>query len=215
VDWLIGALSRPPRKPDRYTAQQQVVVRWSGKQQQADGNQLVAWAMPGERNQEPGHSMAVTRVPRPRPTSHAARRQPHQLALVCTAGVICGLAADQRDNPLLAIRCRSLLAASANATVGAHPYCKGDRIELSEEEQKDVDALTEPREVSNPYKVVEDPRVPESTETVKAVEEPDGERVKPVPPQDAAEANLTAPGIEAEQAVEAEREAKAAQEKSK
>jgi hypothetical protein len=46
--------------------------------------------------------------------------------------------------------------------------------------------------VSNPYKVVEDPKVPESTETVKAVEELDGERVKPVLTQDAAEANLSA-----------------------
>ena len=82
-------------------------------------------------------------------------------------------------------------------TKDCYPYCKGDRIELSEEEQKDVDALAKQREVSNPYKVVEDPKVPESTETVKAVEEPDGERVKPVLPQDAAEANLSAPGVEA------------------
>jgi hypothetical protein len=94
-------------------------------------------------------------------------------------------------------------------TKDCYPYCKGDRIELSEEEQKDVNALAEQREVSNPYKVVEDPKVPESTETVKAVEEPAGERVKPVVSQDAAEANLSAPGVEAEQAVEAEREAKA------
>jgi hypothetical protein len=109
-----------------------------------------------------------------------------------------------------------------------YPYCKGDRIELSEEEQKDVDALAEQREVSKPYKVVEDPKVPESTDTVEAVEdpkvpestdtveaveEPDGERVKPVLPQDAAEANLSAPGVEAEQAVEAERGAKVAAKK--
>jgi hypothetical protein len=38
-------------------------------------------------------------------------------------------------------------------------YCKGDRIELSKEEQKDVGALAEQREVSNPYKVVEDPKI--------------------------------------------------------
>jgi hypothetical protein len=94
-----------------------------------------------------------------------------------------------------------------------YPYCKGDRIELSEEEQKDVDALAKQREVSNPYKIVEDPKVPETVETVKAVEEPDGERVKPVLPQDAAEANLAAPGVEATQAVEAEREVKAATKK--
>jgi hypothetical protein len=94
-------------------------------------------------------------------------------------------------------------------TKDCYPYCKGDRIELSEEEQKDVDALAEQREVSNPYKVVEDPKVPESTETVKAVQEPDGERVKPVLSQDAAEANLSAPGVESTQSVEAEREAKA------
>jgi hypothetical protein len=100
-------------------------------------------------------------------------------------------------------------------TKDCYPYCKGDRIELSEEEQKDVDALAEQREVSKPYKVVEDPKVPDSTETVKAVEEPDGERVKPVLPQDAAEANLAAPGVEATQAVEAERETKAATKKSK
>src|SRR5215204_6018515 len=68
-------------------------------------------------------------------------------------------------------------------TKDCYPYCKGDRIELSEEEQKDVDALAKQREVSKPYKIVEDPKVPESTETVKAVEEPDGERVKPVLPQ--------------------------------
>jgi len=67
-------------------------------------------------------------------------------------------------------------------TKDCYPYCKGDRIELSEEEQKDVDALAKQREVSKPYKIVEDPKVPESTETVKAVEEPDGERVKPVLP---------------------------------
>jgi hypothetical protein len=42
------------------------------------------------------------------------------------------------------------------------------------------------------------------------VEEPDGERVKPVLPQDAAEANLSAPGVEATQAVEAEKEEKVA-----
>jgi hypothetical protein len=93
-------------------------------------------------------------------------------------------------------------------TKDCYPYCKGDRIELSEEEQKDVDALAEQREVSKPYKIVENPTVPESSETVKAVEEPDGERVKDVLPQDAAEANLAAPGAEAAQAVEAEKQAK-------
>jgi hypothetical protein len=98
-------------------------------------------------------------------------------------------------------------------TKDCYPYCKGDRIELSEEEIKDVDALAEQREVSKPYKIVEDPKVPESSDTVKAVEAPDGERVKPVLPQDAAEANLSAPGVEATQAVEAEREAKAATKK--
>jgi hypothetical protein len=100
-------------------------------------------------------------------------------------------------------------------TKDCYPYCKGDRIELSEEEMKDVDALAEQREVSKPYTVVEDPKVPESTETVKTVEEPEGERVKPVLPQNAAEANLAARGVEATQAVEAEREAKAATKKSK
>jgi hypothetical protein len=45
-------------------------------------------------------------------------------------------------------------------TKDCYPYCKGDRIELSEEEQKDVDALAKQREVSNPYKVVEDPKFP-------------------------------------------------------
>jgi hypothetical protein len=98
-------------------------------------------------------------------------------------------------------------------TKDCYPYCKGDRIELSEQELKDVDALAKQREVSNPYKVVEDAKVPESVETVKAVEEPEGERVKDALPQDAAEANLSAPGVEASQAVEAEREARAAAKK--
>src|SRR5215212_3046433 len=100
-------------------------------------------------------------------------------------------------------------------TNDCYPYCKGDRIELSEGEMKDVDALAEQREVSKPYKLVADPEVPETTAAVKAVEEPEGERVKPVLPQDAAEANLTAPGVEATQAVEAEREAKVVAKKSK
>jgi hypothetical protein len=87
-------------------------------------------------------------------------------------------------------------------TKDCYPYCKGDRIELSEEEIKDVDALAEQREVSKPYKVVEDPKVPEAVETVEAPAEPQGERVKPVISQDAADANLSAPGVEATAAVE-------------
>jgi hypothetical protein len=98
-------------------------------------------------------------------------------------------------------------------TNDCYPYCKGDRIELSEEEQKDVDALAEQREVSKPYKVVEDPKVPEAAETVNAAAEPQGERVKPVISQNAADANLSAPGVEATAAVESEREAKAAAKK--
>lgn len=96
-------------------------------------------------------------------------------------------------------------------TRDCYPYCKGDRIELTEAEQRDVDALAKVREVSNPYKVVEDPSVPKAAEKVEAVEEPDGQHVKPVISQDAADANLTAPGVDAVQAVEAEREEKAAE----
>ena len=98
-------------------------------------------------------------------------------------------------------------------TKDCYPYCKGDRIELSEEEQKDVDALAEQREVSNSYRVVEDPKVPEAVEIVEASAEPEGDRAKPVISQDAAEANLSAPGVEASAVVESEREAKAAAKK--
>jgi hypothetical protein len=99
-------------------------------------------------------------------------------------------------------------------TKDCYPYCKGDRIELSEEEQKDVDALAKQREVSNPYKVVSDVKPAEPTEEVKAVDEPEGERVKPVVSQDAAEANLRAPGVEAAIVAEGERAAKVADKKS-
>src|SRR5215207_2430778 len=99
-------------------------------------------------------------------------------------------------------------------TKDCYPYCKGDRIELSEQEQKDVDALAEQREVSKPYKVVSDVKPAEPTEEVKAADEPEGERVKPLSSQAAAEANLKAPGVEAEVAAEDERAAKVAEKKS-
>src|SRR4051794_8064508 len=100
-------------------------------------------------------------------------------------------------------------------TKDCYPYCKGDRIELSEEEQKDVDALAKQREVSNPYKVVSDVKPSEPTEEVKVADEPEGERVKPIISQDAAEANLKAPGVEAEVAAEDERQAEVAEKKAK
>ena len=100
-------------------------------------------------------------------------------------------------------------------TKDCYPYCKGDRIDLTEEEIKDVDALAEQREISKPYTVVENPDVPAPTGTIDAVEDPAGERVAPVEDQASAEANLTAPGVEATQAAEAERTAKAAAKKSK
>jgi hypothetical protein len=83
--------------------------------------------------------------------------------------------------------------------------------DVNDETAKQLPASPRSREDS--YTIVANPKVPESTDTVKAVKEPDGERVKDVLPQDAAEANLSAPGVEAEQAVEAEREAKAAAKK--
>ena len=95
-------------------------------------------------------------------------------------------------------------------TKDCYPYCKGDRIELNEDEQKDIDALAKEREVSRPYKVVEDRKVPEPTETVQATEEPAGERVKPLIDQKAAEANLAAPGVEAEAAAAAQAESETA-----
>ena len=102
-------------------------------------------------------------------------------------------------------------------TKDCYPYCKGDRIELSEPEMKDVDALAEKREVSKPYKVVEDPSVPVINETVKATDvlDQNGEAVNPVISQAAADANLSAPSAEAIVAADEERAAKVAAKKSK
>ncbi len=69
--------------------------------------------------------------------------------------------------------------------------------------------------MSKPYTIVENPDVPAPTDRIDAVEESAGERVAPVEDQASAEANLTAPGVEATQAAEAERATKAAAKKSK
>ncbi len=94
-------------------------------------------------------------------------------------------------------------------TEDCYPYVKGDRIDLTEQEIKDVDALAERREVSKPYKVVDNPEVPVSTGTIDALDEAAGEPVAPVLDQASAEANLSAPGVEASQAAEAQSEARA------
>lgn len=98
-----------------------------------------------------------------------------------------------------------------------YPYCKGDRIQLDEEEMKTVDVLAKERQVSKPYTVVEDPSVPTITETIEAVGTVDqnAEPVRPVESQAAAEANLAAPGVEAVLELENERQAKVAAKKSK
>jgi hypothetical protein len=94
-------------------------------------------------------------------------------------------------------------------TKDCYPYCVGDKLEMSEEEMKDVDALAAQREVSKPYKVVSDVKAEVPGETIKAVDAPnDVDRVNPVLSQEAAEANLQAPGVEAVAAKADEEEAK-------
>jgi hypothetical protein len=53
-------------------------------------------------------------------------------------------------------------------TKDCYPYCAGDRIELSEPELKDVDELARKRQVSKPYKIVEDRKVSKPVQTVEA-----------------------------------------------
>src|SRR3954451_23026191 len=102
-------------------------------------------------------------------------------------------------------------------TKDCYPYCKGDKIEMSEEEMKDADALGEQRGVGKPYKVVSDVQPTDPTEEVNATEESeDGARVdQNLVSQTAADANLKAPGVEAALAAEDERQAEVADKKAK
>jgi hypothetical protein len=102
-------------------------------------------------------------------------------------------------------------------TKDCYPYVTGDKLEMSEEEMKDAEALGEQRGVGKPFKVVADEKPVPPVEQVKAVEETvDAPRVdQNLVPQSAAEANLQAPGVEAALAAEDQREAEVAEKQSK
>ena len=101
-------------------------------------------------------------------------------------------------------------------TKDCYPYCKGDKLEMSEEEMKDADALGEQRGVGKPYKVVvrcQAGRADRGSQGCRGRPERRPRRPDLVP-QTAAEANLQAPGVEAELAAEDERQAEVADKKS-
>jgi hypothetical protein len=102
-------------------------------------------------------------------------------------------------------------------TKDCYPYCAGDRLEMSEEEMKDAEALGEQRNVGKPFKVVADEKPVPPVEEVKAVEETvDETRVdQNLVPQTAAEANLKTPGVEAALAADDQRAAEVAEKQAK